>query len=142
LRVHGDHEIVVEGTGHMATLVDPDLVPGRQSLDVGGEKVLARHRDAHAEHRLHQQAVRAGGSGPVDVGELDGEVVDADWADNIRPYYVLHTALRAPAYGMRRSNFCISQAAVGQRSAHRPQCTQTSSSLTMMRPVCGSGADA
>ena len=35
----------------------------------------------------------------------------------------------------------MSQAAVGQRSAHRPQCTQTSSSLTMTRPVCFSGAE-
>jgi len=39
-------------------------------------------------------------------------------------------------------DFCMSQAAVGQRSAHKPQCTQTSSSLTMTRPVCGSGAEA
>jgi hypothetical protein len=29
----------------------------------------------------------------------------------------------------------MSQAPVGQRSAHRPQCRQTSSSLTMTRPV-------
>ena len=35
----------------------------------------------------------------------------------------------------------MSQAAVGQRSAHRPQWTQTSSSLTMTRPVCGSPPD-
>ena len=31
----------------------------------------------------------------------------------------------------------MSQAPVGQRSAHRPQCRQTSSSLTITRPVCG-----
>ena len=35
----------------------------------------------------------------------------------------------------------MSQAPVGQRSAHRPQCTQTSSSLTMTRAVCFSGAE-
>ena len=29
----------------------------------------------------------------------------------------------------------MSHAPVGQRSAHRPQCRQTSSSLTIMRPV-------
>ncbi len=33
-------------------------------------------------------------------------------------------------------DFCMSQALVGQRSAHRPQCTQTSSSLTISLPVC------
>ena len=34
----------------------------------------------------------------------------------------------------------MSQAPVGQRSAHNPQCRQTSSSLAMMRPV-GSGVE-
>ena len=35
----------------------------------------------------------------------------------------------------------MSQAAVGQRSAHSPQWTQTSSSFTITRFVCGSGAE-
>ena len=38
------------------------------------------------------------------------------------------------------SNFCMSQAAVGQRSAQSPQWTQRSSSFTMMRAVCGNGS--
>src|SRR5271154_6084177 len=38
-------------------------------------------------------------------------------------------------------DFCMSHAAVGQRSAHRPQCTHTSSSFTMTRPVCGSALE-
>src|SRR5207244_12213224 len=40
-----------------------------------------------------------------------------------------------PAIVMSRRNLRISHAPVGQRSAHRPQCRQTSSSLTMIRPV-------
>src|ERR1700730_14566667 len=40
-----------------------------------------------------------------------------------------------PAWVMSRRNFRMSHAPVGQRSAHRPQCRQTSSSLAMMRPV-------
>ena len=32
-------------------------------------------------------------------------------------------------------NFCMSQAPVGQRSAQKPQCSHTSSSLTMTRCV-------
>src|SRR5215510_3630024 len=32
-------------------------------------------------------------------------------------------------------NFCMSQAPVGQRSAHNPQCRHTSSSFAMMRLV-------
>src|SRR5205085_6986155 len=40
-----------------------------------------------------------------------------------------------PACVTSRRNLLMSQAPVGQRSAHRPQCRQTSSSLTMIRPV-------
>ncbi len=47
---------------------------------------------------------------------------------------------RSSACVMSSRNFCMSQAPVGQRSAHSPQCRQTSSSLAMMRPVL-SGAD-
>ncbi len=36
----------------------------------------------------------------------------------------------------------MSQAPVGQRSAQRPQCTHTSSSLSITREVCGNGPDA
>ena len=35
----------------------------------------------------------------------------------------------------------MSQAAVGQRSAHSPQCTHRSSSFTMTRAVCGNAAE-
>ena len=40
-----------------------------------------------------------------------------------------------PACVVSSRNFCMSHAPVGQRSAQRPQCRQTSSSLTMTRPV-------
>ena len=38
-------------------------------------------------------------------------------------------------------DFCMSQAPVGQRSAHSPQCTHRFSSLSITRAVCLSGAD-
>ena len=53
-------------------------------------------------------------------------------------------ALRHAAIPPARSpdrNFCMSQAPVGQRSAHSPQCRQTSSSLTMTRPVLSTVRD-
>src|SRR6516165_5450219 len=40
-----------------------------------------------------------------------------------------------PAIVMSRRNLRMSHAPVGQRSAHRPQCRQTSSSFTKIRPV-------
>src|SRR5215467_3588497 len=40
-----------------------------------------------------------------------------------------------PACVISRRNLRMSQAPVGQRSAHSPQCRQTSSSFTMIRPV-------
>ena len=38
-------------------------------------------------------------------------------------------------FAVSKRNFCMSQAPVGQRSAHMPQCRHTSSSFTMTRPV-------
>src|SRR5574338_405110 len=60
---------------------------------------------------------RAGGD---DVDHVLSRVLDVDW-------------LRFPAISTR--NFCMSHAPVGQRSAQSPQCRQTSSSLTITRPV-------
>src|SRR5262245_24285954 len=45
-------------------------------------------------------------------------------------------AASSSACGHFTKDFCMSHAAVGQRSAHSPQCTQRSSSLTITRPVC------
>jgi len=47
----------------------------------------------------------------------------------------------ADAYGITSANFAMSHAAVGQRSAHSPQCRQMSSSFTMIRFVWGSKSD-
>ena len=41
----------------------------------------------------------------------------------------------SPACVIEIRYFCMSQAPVGQRSAHSPQCRQTSSSFTITRPV-------
>ena len=45
------------------------------------------------------------------------------------------SSLQSSAFDISSRNFCMSQAPVGQRSAHRPQCRQTSSSLAITRPV-------
>src|SRR5712671_3122822 len=47
----------------------------------------------------------------------------------------------SPAPAILIVDFCISHAYVGQRSAHKPQCTHMSSSLTMTRPVCLRGTE-
>ncbi len=132
LRVHRDHEVDAAAGAEMAGLGDAHLVPGRQALDVGREDVARRHRHAHAQHRAGEQLVGAGGARAVDVRETDDEVVyAADWC------LVRH---RSSACVISMRYFFMSQAPVGQRSAHSPQCRQTSSSLTMTRPVLRSSA--
>src|SRR6202044_3719794 len=84
------------------------------------------------------QRIGAGGSRAVHVGELHHEIVYAVGLGNQAGHARTSSSI---ASGIRMVDFCMSQAAVGQRSAHRPQCTQTSSSLTMTRAVCGSGAE-
>ena len=150
LRVHRDHHVDAAAPAEMAALADPHLVPGRQTLDVRREDVARARRNAHPQDRLGEQRVGARRARPVDVGEFDDEVVDAldrgrfrvsdcvaIWlrARERRPKPVSRLRHAGPACVMSRRNLRMSQAPVGQRSAHRPQCRQTSSSLTMMRPV-------
>ncbi len=75
LRVHRHHDIDAVGPGLVARPGDTDFVPGRQPLDIGREVVLADDRDAHAEDRLHQQAVGTGRTRAVDCCYLDDDVV-------------------------------------------------------------------
>src|SRR3546814_3491950 len=63
---------------------------------------------------------------------------------SLRIHLALHATFRCasppqpcPACAVCNKNFCMSQAPVGQRSAHRPQCRHTSSSLTITRPEIG-----
>ncbi len=121
LRVHRHEQVGAAAGAEPAPLAHPDLVPGRQALDVGREDVARRDRHAHAQDRPREQEVGARGAGAVDVGEPDYEIVRGfDWHDG-------------PAWAISMANFCMSQAPVGQRSAHRPQCRQRSSSLTITR---------
>src|ERR1700737_4119593 len=116
-----------EPGAEMSVLGHPHLIPGRQALDVGGEDVARRDRHAMTQDRAAEQFVGARRARAVDVGEADDEVVYA--ADRLLDGHDV------PAWDMSMRYFCMSQAPVGQRSAHRPQCKQTSSSLTMTRPV-------
>ena len=61
-------------------------------------------------------------------------------ARSARSWPPVASRLGPAACVMSSRNFCMSHAPVGQRSAQRPQCRQTSSSLAMIRPVF-SGAD-
>ena len=104
-----------------AALAHPDLVPGRQALDVRRKDVARRDRHAHAQDRAREHEVGARRARAVHVGETDHEIVDG---------FDRHGC---PAWAMSMVNFCMSQAPVGQRSAHRPQCRQRSSSFTITR---------
>ncbi len=77
LRVHGDHEVdAAAAPAEPAALGYAHLVPRGQALDVRREDVARAHGDAHAKDRLREKRVGRRGAGPVDVRELDDEVVD------------------------------------------------------------------
>ena len=146
LRVHRHHQVDAAAPRQVAALADAHLVPGRQALDVRREDVARADRHAHAQEAPREQLVRRRRARAVDVRELDDEIVDGfDPRRRSRPHVARHVstgtflgvALRQPlpARVCETVNFCMSQAPVGQRSAHSPQCRQTSSSLTMTRPV-------
>ena len=140
-RVHGDHDVHATGASHVALLRHADLIPRGQSLDVGGEVVLPHHRDAAAEDGLHQQRVGARGTCTVDRSDLDNEIVGLHRLQAIFGFLASIARASSSACGQCTCDFCISHAAVGQRSAHSPQCTQMSSSFTITRPVCLSAVE-
>ena len=115
LGIHRDHEVDAAGARDVAFPGHADLVPGGQALDVRGKIVFPHDRDAHPEDGLHQHRVGTGRARAVHVGELDDEVV----------YAVLSRCGLGHwwsfACGRLIVDFCMSQAAVGQRSAQRPQ---------------------
>ncbi len=80
LRIHRHHEIGAAARAEMAGFGNSHLVPGRQTLDVGGEDVARGAGDAHPQHRAGEHLVGARRAGTVNVGEADDEVVYAlEW---------------------------------------------------------------
>jgi len=77
LGIHRDEHPYVAAAGDETVLRGADREPGRQSLDVRGEQVLAAHGNPHAEDGLHQQAVGAGRAGSIDIRQLQGKIVHA-----------------------------------------------------------------
>ena len=75
--VHRHHQVVIERPRRVPRPVHSDLIPGRQTLNIRRKQILPRNRHAHPENRLHNQAVRAGRTGPVDIRQLDRKVVNA-----------------------------------------------------------------
>ena len=76
-RVHRHQQIEVRRPRGVAVPAHPDLVPGRESLDVRRKHVLSSNRHAHAEDGLHDQAVGRRRPGAVRRRNLEGKVVYA-----------------------------------------------------------------
>jgi hypothetical protein len=80
LGVHRHHHVGAAARAEMAGLGDPDLVPGRQPLNVRGEDVARRDRYAHPHDGAGEELVGAGGTRSVHIGKTDHEVIHAlDW---------------------------------------------------------------
>ena len=121
-----------------------------------GKMFFPGDRNAHAENGLHEHRVRDADPVPLTVPILKAKSLmeDGRWkmedldmvifpplsGSNFRSSIFHLPSLFANAYGITSSNFLISHAAVGHRSAHSPQCRHRSSSFTITRFVCGSAS--
>ena len=76
LRIHAKHDVNAFAPTEIAFLAHPHLVPGGQSLNIGGENIFGRYRDAHTEDGLGKHVVCAGRTGAIYVGEANYEVVE------------------------------------------------------------------
>lgn len=83
LRVHRNHQVILRRTRGVSVFVDTDFIPRGQPLNIRREQILAGDGHAHPEDRLHDQAIGAGGPGPVYIGQLDGKVVYAATHDGV-----------------------------------------------------------
>ena len=74
-RVHRDEQIEVWRARGIAVPVDPNLVPGRQPLNVRREDIFPGDGHAHAEDRLHDEAVGRRRPGAICRRDLERELV-------------------------------------------------------------------
>src|SRR5215218_2757193 len=109
----------------VAVLADANLVGRRQALNVRRKEVLPGDGYTHAKDGPHQKAVGTRRTRAIHRRHLESEVVDAAHA------LTATGASIADAYGITSANFAMSHAAVGQRSAHSPQCRQLLSQIEL-----------
>src|SRR4029078_5000090 len=71
------HQVKRGGSRGIAVLIDPDLVPRRQSLNVRWKDILSDDGDAHEKDRLHEQRLRARRPRSVDGADFQTEIIYA-----------------------------------------------------------------
>ena len=124
LWIDTDHDVGASTTAQIAILTHTYFIPGGHPLNVRGEYVAGAYGDTHPKNCFGEHAIGTGGTCAIHIGKLYDEVVNG--------LLCLHDV---PALVTLYKNRCMSQAPVGQRSAHSPQCKHTFSSFTMTRLV-------
>ncbi len=74
--VHDDCDLGRRAPCDVTVLARADRVPGRQTLDIRREQVLAADRDAHAEQRADQDLIGGLAARSVLGGDHEGKIVD------------------------------------------------------------------
>ena len=85
LRVHRHDQIDATAPTEVTAAADPHFVPGRQALNVAWKNIAGADRDPHPEDGPGKQFVGRGRPRPVDVGELDDEIVDCVDTHELKP---------------------------------------------------------
>ena len=62
--------------GQETILIGADRIPGGQALNIGGEEVFARNRDAHLEDRAQDGVVGGRTAGAVLRANDNGKIID------------------------------------------------------------------
>src|ERR1051325_4986533 len=81
-RIHGYDEVIVKGSSGMPILVDPDLIPGRETLYVRRKQVFSRDGNPHTKDGLHEEPIGTCRSGSVYVCQLDCKVIYRNRCNN------------------------------------------------------------
>src|SRR5690606_34772118 len=75
LRVYAHHQVNTLPSAQIAFFADAYFIPGRQSLDVGGENIFWTDGNTHSKNRLGKEEIRTGGPGAVHIGKTHDKFV-------------------------------------------------------------------
>ena len=122
-------------------LVDAHLVPGGQALDVGGKMLRGLTGTPMRRMALANSSLAEAEPEPLTLANLTTKSLRRRWAASRRLLRrrAAAAAFRGPAWVICLQDLLHVPGAGGQRSAHRPQCRQTSSSFTITRWSSGRG---
>ena len=110
LRIHTHHQINAFTSAEIAFFAHTDFIPSGQTLNIRWKNVFRSDRNTHSKNGFSKQKIRTCRTRTIDIRKSNDKIIN-----------FIYTQHEVPAFETLYIYFCISQAAVGHLSAHKPQ---------------------